>query len=168
MRGPERSRQGGDGGRAAGVPAPRRPSESPVGVLYTWRDGEHTRSVWLQPGREDGTGDAVLSGPSSEGIAEHANQSAGPVFLSEGGILMTLPGGVVLVLEESWDSARVSRFLREQGIAAGRVAPRDYVPNAFLVATEPGFASLTLANSLAEVEGVVIASPNWRAEVALQ
>ena len=45
---------------------------------------------------------------------------------------------------------------------------RDFAINAFFVETEPGFPSLNLANELAEQEGVLISSPNWRTEVSLR
>ena len=50
---------------------------------------------------------------------------------------------------------------------AARAGPRvvvrvpDTVPNGFVVATEPGFAALELANALAGEDGVVLSSPNW-------
>ena len=115
-------------------------------VTRTGRDGEATRRVWLQNGlvvqrsSEDGPDDVVLRSSGGESVvarsAKHAGQHTEPVFRSEGGILMTLPGGVLLVLEESWDAAGVNRFFQEQGIAKERAAPMDYAPNAFLVETE--------------------------------
>ena len=171
---PDEAAVGRPAATAVEPPAPAVTGE----VLYTWRDGEATRRVWLQngllvqPSSEDGPDDVVLRNWGGESVvarsAKHAGQRTEPVFRSEGGILMTLPGGVILVLEEGWDAARVSRFFQEQGIGSGRAEPMDFVPNAFLVETEPGFPSLTLADSLAGVEGVVIAIPNWRSEVVLQ
>ncbi len=91
-----------------------------------------------------------------------------PVFRSQAGDLMTLPGGVLLALDAAWDDARVTRFFSDNGINKGRVEGRDWAVNAFLVETEPGLPSLNLANELATQEGVQISSPNWRTEVSLR
>ena len=40
--------------------------------------------------------------------------------------------------------------------------------NGFFVETEPGLASLRLANSLVGQPGVVLSSPNWVLEVVIQ
>ena len=146
--------------------------------MFTWRDGADIRRVWLQndlvlqPTSENAPDDVVLHFGDEESIvarsARHNGQHVEPVFRSAGGILMTLPGGVVLILSESWDSARVSGLFEQQGIDSGRVEPMGFAPNAFLVGTEPGFASLALANSLAVIDGVEAAIPNWRSEMMLE
>ena len=108
---------------------------------YTWYDGDRIRKVWLH------------------------SDGAEPVFRTESGALMTLPGGVVLVLDASWDEATVEGFFAEHGIARSSVTEQSFGANAFLVDTEPGFPSLELANTLAVQDGVRISSPNWRREV---
>ena len=108
---------------------------------YTWYDGDRTRKVWLH----------------SDGVE--------PVFRTESGALMTLPGGVILVLDASWDGAAVSAFFAQHGIARSSVTEQSFGANAFLVDTEPGLPSLELANALAVQDGVRISSPNWRREV---
>ena len=108
---------------------------------YTWYDGDRIRKVWLH------------------------SDGAEPVFRTESGELMTLPGGVVLVLDASWDEAAVEGFFAEHGIARSSVTEQSFGANAFLVDTEPGFPSLELANTLAMQDGVRISSPNWRREV---
>ena len=88
--------------------------------------------------------------------------SAGlPVFRSQSGSLMTLPGGVLLALDETWSEAETDAFFENNGIDRDRVSELDYVANGFFVETEPGFPSLDLANALAEQDGVWVASPNW-------
>ena len=108
---------------------------------YTWYDGDRTRKVWLE------------------------SDGAEPVFRTESGAVMTLPGGVVLVLDASWDEAAVEGFFAEHGIARSSVTEQSFGANAYLVDTEPGLPSLELANALAVQDGVRISSPNWRREV---
>ena len=84
-----------------------------------------------------------------------------PVFRSESGALMTLPGGVLLVLSSEWSQAETNAFFTSNGIKLDRVSELGYVANGFFVETEPGFPSLDLANALAVQDGVEISSPNW-------
>ena len=88
-----------------------------------------------------------------------------PVFRSESGALMTLPGGVLLVLSSGWSQPETNAFFSNNGIKMDRVSELDYAANGFLVETEPGFPSLDLANALAVQDGVEISSPNWGKEV---
>ena len=122
--------------RAADAGTPEKEEQS-----YTWYDGDRIRKVWLH------------------------SDGAEPVFRTESGALMTLPGGVVLVLDASWDEAAVSAFFAQHGIARSGVTEQSFGANAYLVDTEPGLPSLDLANTLAVQDGVRISSPNWRREV---
>ena len=88
-------------------------------------------------------------------------------FRTTSGALMTLPGGVLLLLDPEWDQARVNLFFFENAIAKTRVSDREFGENAFFVETAAGFAALELANALAEEEGVLISSPNWSRAVEL-
>ena len=108
---------------------------------YTWYDGDRIRKVWLH------------------------SDGAEPVFRTESGALMTLPGGVILVLDASWDEAAVDAFFAQHGIARSGVTEQSFGANAYLVDTGPGLPSLELANALAVQDGVRISSPNWRREV---
>ena len=87
-----------------------------------------------------------------------------PVFRSESGALMTLPGGVLLVLSSEWSQAETTTFFSNNGIKMDRVSELGFVANGFFVETEPGFPSLDLANALAAQDGVEISSPNWGRE----
>ena len=159
-------------------PAEGEPSQA--ATVYTWQDGDKTQRVLLQ---EDLTvqktdastpGDVVVTEAGESSIVRKQadpqqadpQQEGGPVFLSEsGGTLMTLPGGVLLKLDSNWDEETVEEFLAENGIDAERVSPIGFIENTFFVESEPGFASLELANSLAAKEGVEISSPNWWMDV---
>ena len=146
----------GSGGLAPSDPKPPRTDPQPAAAAaraadagtpekeerpYTWYDGDRIRKVWLH------------------------SDGAEPVFRTESGALMTLPGGVVLVLDASWDEAAVEGFFAEHGIARSGVTEQSFGANAFLVDTERGLPSLELANTLAVQDGVRISSPNWRREV---
>ncbi len=141
------------------------------GNVYTWEDGDRTLNVVLQ-------GDLAVKNtadiaPGSEVVARGAAESivrvqsgntedSLPVFRSQmGGGLMTLPGGVLLSLDSEWDQDQVESFFSQNGISMSQVEPLGFLPNGFLVKTDPGFPSLDLANSLAAQEGVEISSPNW-------
>ena len=154
-----------------------RPDAAERGAIHIWRDGERTRRVRLQPqlvlqpSIQNTKDDVVLRNDGRESIVERRARhvEAGlPVFRNEGGSLVTLPGGVLLVFEPGWDEARINGFFSANAIKASRVTPQAFADNAFLVTTEPGFAALELANALAEQDGVLIASPNWRSQIALR
>ena len=139
--------------------------------VHTWEDGDRTLNVVLQ---EDLTvqntaditpGVEVVARGATESIVRKqsgSTQDGLPVFRSQsGGGLMTLPGGILLSLDFEWDQAQIESFFSQNGISMGQVSELEFLPNGFLVKTEPGFPSLNLANSLAAQEGVEISSPNW-------
>ena len=148
---------------------------SQAATVYTWQDGDRTQRVLLQENlaaqKTDTTtsGDVVVAKAGETSIVlkqAGPEQEGGPVFRSEsGGTLMTLPGGVLVKLDNNWDQETVEKFLSDNGIDTDSVSPIGFIENAFFVETEPGFASLELANSLAVKEGVEISSPNWWMDV---
>ncbi|MBH76909.1 MAG: hypothetical protein CL897_01560 [Dehalococcoidia bacterium] len=151
---------------------------SVAGQEYTWRDGARSHRVNLegdlvvQLSSENTDGDVVARDDGETSIvrkqARHEHAVVQPVFRSQSGELMTLPGGVLLVLDEAWGHESVSRFFADNGIANESVQKRSYATNAFFLETDPGFPSLNLANRLARQEGVLISSPNWQMEVSLR
>ena len=158
---------GGAGPRQDGDSARDRGLESAQGEVYTWHDGDRKRQVRLQTDlamRSDGVihsrADIVTK---SELGADRAGAGVGqPVFRSETGrLLMALPGGVVLALDPAWDSSQVEGFFASNQIAMSDVSDLDWLTNGYSVETEPGFASLELANRLATQDGVELSSPNW-------
>ena len=158
---------------------------SAQGDVYTWQDGDRTVGAQLQLDLvvlDDGAivpRDDIVAGTGNEQNVPHSADGGGksdgaggsgesgstggsnPVFLSESGELMTLPGGVVVVLDPEWDAAEAAAFFTANGIAPSRVSSLDYLTNGFFVETDPGFASLDLANALAGQVGVELSSPNW-------
>ena len=169
-----RGRRTATPGQDAALEAVVRNAISNLGAVYTWQDGEHTRRVRLVPAltvqgsASTITSDVVLANDGVRSIVQRQARHgsvAGPVFLAEsGGGLMLLPGGVVLALDPEWDEAHVDRFFSDSGIARSRVTRGEFAENGFLVETEAGFASLTLANALAGKAGVLFSVPNWQRE----
>ena len=145
----------------------REDGDSSTQTTYTWRDGEHSRTVTYQA--------ELTVVTSREGESEIVQRQAAsaqsdgpPVFRSDTGELMTLPGGVLLVLNPDSDQSRIDQFFAVNGISRGRVHDQTFTTNAFFIDTEPGLPSLNLAIQLAGQEGVVIASPNWEREATPQ
>ena len=135
---------------------------------YTWQDGKYTRTITHQA---DLTVTAGADGGSEIGprqAAGSAQSESQPVFQSDTGETMTLPGGVLLVLDAEWDEARIERFFKDNHVDRGLVQERTFTTNAYFIETEPGFPSLNLANELAGQDGVLLSSPNWQTEVELQ
>ena len=93
---------------------------------------------------------------------------AQPVFVTASGGLMTLPGGVLLVLDADLDDGEVEDFFARNGIAKDEASPQGFAANSFLVETAPGFPALMLANRLAEQQGVALSSPNWWRQTTLK
>lgn len=145
------------------------------GTVYTYEDGDRTVRIVLQDDLavQDNlavkSSDQVLRKGSVESIVRKQadpGEDSLPVFRSEsGGELMTLPGGVLLSLDQKWDQATVESFFSANNITSEQISELGFIPNTFLVETEPGFPSLELANDLANQDGVAISSPNWWTEV---
>lgn len=89
-----------------------------------------------------------------------------PVFSSSpgGGVRSTLPGGVLVAFEAGWTDADARRWAGAHGLVITRELPVR--GNMYLLATEPGFASLHLAERLRQSPGVRLAVPNWWQERA--
>ena len=144
--------------------SPQARGDAIQGQVYTYADGDRTVRVRLQSDLEvSGDSGVARSGGQHIVTKDSARRSSGlPVFRSESsGALMTLPGGVLLVLAAEWSEAQTTAFFVRHRIKLSRVAASGIAPNSFFVETEPGFPSLELANALAGQEGVLISSPNW-------
>ena len=144
---------------------------------YTWEDGDRTLTVTLQTDLmiEERSGEALTEALAStpRGSVVRSVNSRGrntglPVFTSSSGELMTLPGGVLLLLDQDWSEARVKRFFADNAISRSDVSALGWIDNGYYIETAPGFPSLTLANALAGQEGVEISSPNWWQQVELK
>ena len=142
---------------------------------YAWKDGDRTLTVTLQPDLVVDEDDSETSksgasvGASGGAVVKSADgqgqKSGQPVFKSQSGALMTLPGGVLLVLDADWTATEVNAFFAGNSIKLDQVSELDFVDNGYFVETDPGYPSLNLANKLASQDGVIISSPNWWTEV---
>ncbi len=146
------------------------PSSGPSsGRVYTWQDGEHTRRVILQTDLSVRAEDEVTPQDRvvtrAGGFAVMEGSGAQPVFRSESGALMALPGGVLLALDPAWSEEQVGAFLERNAIPRSQVSDLGWLPNGYFIETAPGFPSLHLANALAGQDGVVLSAPNWWREV---
>ena len=171
----------------------RQAVDEPDPTIHTYRDGERTLKVVLQEDLAltranaaaghagevlASVGDAVIvrlqpeqaeaDDPDTATAASRAGAvrpaDAQPVFRSESGTLMALPGGAIVIFDEGWDRARAMRFFAAEGIPRARISPLP-LDNGYLVRTAPGFPSLDLANRLADRPGVDVSSPNWWRDV---
>jgi len=86
--------------------------------------------------------------------------SVSPVFTSSlaGGQHMALPGGILVTFKADWDEQKVKQWLTKKGLA---VKKKMTFGNIYLLESQPGMTSLTLANSIYESGEVEGASPNW-------
>ena len=167
-----------DGGINGVDRKPTRKDDSSTGPVrgqpFTWEDGDRTLTVYRQSGLavEEGTDglprDVVEVDHGATNVARGAEGKSKsetlPVFRSESGALMTLPGGVLLVLSAEWNESETNAFFSNNGIKMKLVSELSYVANGFFIETEPGFPSLDLANRLAVLDGVEVSSPNWGRE----
>ena len=167
--GPARAYQHGDNDpkQPAGQGGGPAVEGSAQGTKHTWNDGDRTLRVRV---RTDlvvlPDGEIVPAADYSRSDDDTPGGSSGlPVFSTESGSLMTLPGGVLLMLDPQWDPASVDAFFARNSIDRARVSDLDYASNGFFVETAAGFPSLTLANLLAAQDGVVLSSPNWGTEI---
>ena len=153
-------------------------SGSPTGPVqgpaYTWEDGDRTLTAYLQAdlvvekGSDGMPRDIIEADDGGTNVVRSADiQSEGntlPVFRSESGSLMTLPGGILLVLSAERSQEETDAFFSDNDISMDRVSELSYVANGFFIETAPGFPSLDLANRLAGMDGVEVSSPNWGRE----
>ncbi len=145
------------------------------GTVYTWQDGDRTMRIVLQDDlavqktAANTPQDVVVARGGEDSVVRKQGRYGGdpqPVFRSEsGGGLMTLPGGVLLLLDSGLDQAKVESFFSQNEIPLDRVSELGFLENGFFVETGPGLPSLELANALAAQDGVLISSPNWWIEV---
>ena len=145
------------------------------GDVFTYRDNDTSVRVLLQSDltvqqtSANTPADVVVMKGTQHSIVRKQirhGPDAPPVFRSEsGGELMTLPGGVLLVLDATLNEKEVEDFFSNAGIPVSQKSELDFTPNSFLIETEPGFPSLELANRLADYDGVLISTPSWLREV---
>ena len=158
----------------------------------TWFDGRRQRSAWLSE-REFAEFGQVLS--ASEAGAELEKESRGvrlwrsrddaltrlrslrakalraklsPVFQQyrDGGPRMALAGNIVVRFKPDWDIERIEAWAADHQLKL--LKPVLKSRNIYLIESEPGLASLELANEIHGSGEVVYATPNWWRETYLK
>ena len=151
----------GGGNTAGWGTAEERDLRSAQGRTYTYHDGDRVLEVAVQSDLVVPSGVTIAS---SRDIVRRSDSPGGgdPVFREEsGGMLMALPGGVLLVLDPQWSGREVAEFFARNGVSKSAVSELAYAVNGFFIETAPGLESLSLANDLAVQPGVELSSPNW-------
>ncbi len=153
------------------------PSPTPEPAPDYWQDGD--RRMRLHPiatptaapadAKSKGETEVPLtrSADAPQAGSEPSQNPADPTpqFQSDSGNSLSLPGGVLIVLDADWGADEVGEFFAFNEIKLAQIAAMLPLPNTYLIATPPGLASLELANSLARQSGVIAASPNWQREI---
>ena len=153
------------------------PSPDPAPTPNYWQDGD--RRMRLHPfatptpapadAKSDGETEVPLTrsaAASQPGTAPSQNPfDPTPQFQSDSGNSLSLPGGVLVVLNADWGGDEVDEFFASNEIKPAQLTAMPPLTNTYLIATPPGLASLELANSLAGQSGVIAASPNWQREI---
>ena len=81
---------------------------------------------------------------------------------------MSLPGGVILLLDPEWSPQQAAAFFAEHGIEQHDATEMGWIDNGFVVDADPGVGSLLLANSLVGQPGVVMSTPDWAVEAEVK
>jgi len=77
--------------------------------------------------------------------------------------MRALPGQIIVYLDPDWTEAEAHAWLQSQNLDA--IQQLDFGRNVFLLRSEPGLASLELANGLRAQPGVAAAMPDWWQEL---
>jgi len=145
---------------------------APTHHWYDGPDGRIRRPLWLDNEstaefRADRSAKSPVLRRKGLGVeAKSPTDPVSPVFRegSANGPAVALPGGVIVTLVSGLDETRA----REMILAAGATPIRPVGARMWLVAAEPGLASLELANRLHESGRFVSAQPNWWRQRALK
>ena len=157
---------------------------------YTYHDGKRERTIYLQTdlvaqfGRQSAPmatqaeanfqsrqvriwklkGDSKLKSLIQEKASLSKEGFDSPVFTNgkNGGSKRALPGNVIVSLEVHWGQEQVQAWAENQNLKLLKKLPLK--GNLFLVATQPGWPSLDVANKLRNQNGVLWATPNWWVE----
>ena len=145
--------------------------EPEQGQIYVWYEGDEERRVRLAPNlttEQNGDEPLGIGDPAGSAASVGTQGQVAPVFVDDStGVVMELPGGVLIAFVAEWDEAQINSFFAEQGIDRNAITP-SALPNTFLIDTSAGFPSLLLAQKLAQLGGVDVAVPNWAFELELQ
>ena len=138
-----------------------------AGEVYVWYDGEEERRVRVVPNQtEDPVGDLPRGTNDAGGSAAtfDAPGRAAPAFIDEStDETLTWDGGILILLDPEWTNADTTSFFAAQGFTPDQIEPLP-LHNAFVIATTATPDSLMLSAQLAQLDGVLSASPDWSDE----
>lgn len=135
-------------------------------AAYYWYDGETRRTLRIDGSSVARFGPQAKSARAADVIvpAEFArkdvspSETVSPLLRDEAGQPRALPGGVIVTLPTDTTELEARQQLQALGVQPVRAIGAG--TRMWLVAAEPGLASLQLANRLHET-GQVSAQPNW-------
>lgn len=143
------------------------PGFSQVQTSYTWYEGDTPRNVWL-----DTNWGARLEYPKNKNSAPRvtfvrltrANKDLAPVFRNSKttGSRMVLPGNILVRFKKDVTSEEVKNWVT--GKNSEIVEKIKWEPNAYVITSIAGLASLELANRVRGDEIVTGAEPIWWTE----
>ena len=140
-------------------------SASKDSALY-WYDGDTRRELRVDASSVARFGPEAKSARAADVILPAdlarkdaaSSQALSPLLRDEAGQPRALPGGVIVTLPADTTEQDARRRLQALGVQPLR--PIGAGARMWLIAAEPGLASLDLANRLHET-GLVSAQPNW-------
>lgn len=91
--------------------------------------------------------------------AANAKGVYSPVLRDANGQTRALPGGVIVRLNPELSNEAAAQWLADKNLTVVKML--EIGKNTFVVGSEAGLASLELANSLQNADGVVWAQPEW-------
>lgn len=155
------------------------PGSGGVRVPFTYWDGDDQVTVylvaepseaqaWAQDGAAASDAASALSRATDRRLPPASWSSAETVFETQSGIEMSLPGGVILMLDPEWSPQQAAAFFAEHGIEPRDATEMSWIDNGFVVDADPGVGSLLLANSLVGQPGVVMSAPDWAFELEVK
>lgn len=149
--------------KIGGIEPPATSGAAPGPTLY-WYDGDARRPLQVDAQLVARLGAAAKSARPADVIvpaglvAKDDASAVSPLLRDASGVPRALPGGVIVTLPADPGAEAARARLRALGVEP--VRPIGAGTRVWLVASEPGLASLHLANRLHET-GSVSAQPNW-------
>ena len=138
-----------------------------AGEVYVWYDGEEERRVRIVPNQtDDPVGDLPRDTNDTAGSAAtgHTSGRAAPVFIDEStDETLTWDGGIVILLDPEWTDTDTTSFFAAQGFTPDQIEPLP-LRNAFVIAVNASPNGIQTAAQLAQLDGVLSASPDWSVE----
>jgi hypothetical protein len=149
--------------KSDGIEPPSSSGTSSGAALY-WYDGDTRRTLQVDAQHVARLGPTAKSARPADVIvpaglvAKEDAAAVSPLLRDASGVPRALPGGVIVTLPADPGADQARARLRALGVEP--VRPIGAGARVWLVASEPGLASLHLANRLHET-GSVSAQPNW-------